>query len=289
MASQDTLRTRMVAALALSVLGYGALVGLIVWLLPPQLAAIVGLGLVVALAVLVHEADRLAYVLTNAVSIEHDQHPAAYRRLHRLSQQAGIATPALAVIPTDEPNAITAGRGDRAVVCVTLGLLKRLDDDELEAVLAHEVAHIANGDSAVMTVASFPATVGATLLSLSSRTFGWKAFLLGYLFVPIYLAVIAAPLLLASLPGTIVLSRSREYAADRAAATLTGDPATLALALGAIHDAETAPDTDLRTIAGLSAFAIVPPASSILPAPSLHPPTAERIRRLKAMTVEGET
>ena len=279
----------MVAALALSLLGYGALVGLIVWLLPPQFAAVVGLGLVVVLAVLVHEADRLAYLLTGAVSIDHGQHPTAYRTLHRLSQQAGIATPALAVIPTDESNAITAGRGDRAVVCVTLGLLRRLDDDQLAAVLAHEVAHIANGDSAVMTVASFPATVGATLLAVSSRTFGWKAFLLGYLFVPLYLAVIAAPLLLASLPGTIVLGRSREYAADRGAATLTGDPTTLALALETIHGAETTPDTDLRTMAGLSAFAIVPPASSLVPAASLHPPTAERIRRLKAMAREGET
>jgi len=279
------LQTRMVAALALSLVGYGALVGIVVMLLPPQLAVIVGCALVAALVVVVHEADRIAYLLTSAVSIDHDQHPTAYRTLHRLAQQAGIATPALAVIPSDEPNALTAGRGDRAVVCVTLGLLKAFDDDELEAVLAHEIAHVSNGDSAVMTVASFPATVGAVLLSLSRRAFDWKALVLGYMFVPIYLAVVSLPLLLASLPGTVVLSRSREYAADRAAATLTGDPTTLALALGKLHDADTPPETDLRAVAGLSAFAIVPPASSLLPL-SLHPPTAERIRRLKAMAEE---
>jgi len=280
-----SLRTRMVAALTLSVLGYGALVWLVVWLLPTRLAVLVGCVLVAVLAVMVHGADRIAYLLTNAVAIDHDQHPTAYRTLHGLAQQVGIATPALAVIPTDEPNAVTAGRSDRAVVCVTLGLLKRLDDDELEAVLAHEVAHIANGDSAVMTIASFPATVGTVLLSLSRRSFGWKAFVLGYLFVPLYLALLSLPLLVASLPGTVVLSRSREYAADRAGAALTGDPTTLALALGTLHGAQRPPETDLRRIAGLSAFAIVPPAESLLPL-SLHPPTAERIRRLKAMAAE---
>lgn len=112
MVRSNTLQTRMVAALALSLLGYGVLVWLVVQSLPTQLAVLVGGLLVSALVVLVHEADRIAYLLTSAVSIDHDQHPNAYRTLHRLAQQAGIATPALAVIPTDEPNAVTAGRGD---------------------------------------------------------------------------------------------------------------------------------------------------------------------------------
>ena len=279
------LRTRMVAALVLSLVGYGALVGTVVVLLSDQLAVIAGCALIAVLVVMIVEADRITYLLTSAVSIDHDQHPTAYRTLHRLARQADVATPALAVIPSDEPNALTAGRGDCAVVCVTLGLVKQLNDDELEAVLAHEVAHASNGDSAVMTVASFPATVGAVLLSLSRRAFDWKALVFGYVFVPVYLAVVSLPLLLASLPGTVVLSRSREYAADRAAATLMGDPATLALALGKIHGVESPPETDLRAVAGLSAFAIVPPPSSLLPL-SLHPPAAERIRRLKTMAGE---
>ena len=163
------------------------------------------------------------------------------------------------MIPTDEPNAVTAGTGGRSVVCVTLGLLKRLDEDELEAVLAHEVAHLKNGDTAVMTVAGFPATLAVAMLSLSARSFGWKAFVLGYLFVPVYVALVAAPLLVASLPGTVVLSRYREYAADRGAVALTGNPVALARALGELHGTTTdPPERDLRHVAGLTAFAIVP-------------------------------
>ncbi len=280
-----TLRHRMVAALALSALGYAALIGMLVWLLPPSVAGPAAVLLVVVIALLVREADRLAYLVTKAVSIGREDYPVAYDALHRLAQQADVASPALAVVPTDEPNAITAGSGDRAVVCVTLGLLERLDDDQLEAVLAHEVAHLKNGDTAVMTVAGFPATLGVVLLSLSARSLGWKAFVFGYLFVPFYLAILGVPLLVASLPGTVVLSRYREYAADRGAVALTGDPVALATALGDLHGAVTdTPDRDLRRVAGLTAFAIVPTAYSSTFLPSMHPPTAERIRRLKELT-----
>lgn len=283
--TDSTLQRRMVAALVLSLLGYAALIGLVVALFPPQLSLVAGGVLVVVLGVLVYEADRIAYLVTKAVSISREDYPVAYDTLHRLAHQADVAPPALAVVPTDEPNAITAGTGGRSVVCVTLGLIKRLDDDELEAVLAHEIAHLKNGDTAVMTVAGFPATLGVVMLSLSARSVGWKAFFFGYLFVPIYLAVFAVPLLIASLPGTVVLSRYREYAADRGAVALTGDAAALATALGELHGASIdPPDRDLRRVAGLTAFAIVPTSCSSTVLPSMHPPTAERIRRLKELT-----
>ena len=281
------LQRRMVAALALSLLGYAALLGLLVWFLPTSLAGPAVVVLLFVLALLVREADRVAYAVTSAVSISREDYPAAYDTLHRLAHQADVAPPALAVVPTDEPNAITAGTGGRSVVCVTLGLLERLDDDELEAVLAHEVAHLKNGDTAVMTVAGFPATLGVILLSLSVRSFGWKAFFLGYLFVPVYLAIVGVPLLVASLPGTVVLSRYREYAADRGAVALTGNPVALATALGTLHGAsDDRPDRDLRRVAGLTAFAIVPTSYSTTFLPSMHPPTAERIRRLKELTAD---
>jgi len=282
-----TLQRRMVAALALSAVGYAALLGLLAWIVPASVAGPAVVVLLLALAVLVREADRVAYAVTKAVAISREDHPAAYDTLHRLAQQADVAPPALAVVPTDEPNAITAGRGDRSVVCVTLGLLERLGDDELEAVLAHEIAHLKNGDTAVMTVTGFPATLGVVMLSLSARSFGWKAFVFGYLFVPFYLAVFAVPLLVASLPGTVVLSRYREYAADRGAVALTGNPVALATALGTLHDADgERPDRDLRRVAGLTAFAIVPTGYSPVVLPSMHPPTAERIRRLRELTAD---
>lgn len=285
--TDSALQRRMVAALALSLLGYGALLGLVVTVFPPQLSLVAGGVLVAVLAVLVYEADRVAYLVTKAVSISRDDYPVAYDSLHRLAHQAGVAPPALAVVSTDEPNAITAGTGGRSVVCVTVGLLERLDDDELEAVLAHEIAHLKNGDTAVMTAAGFPATLGVVMLSLSARSFGWKAFFFGYLVVPVYLAVVGVPLLVASLPGTVVLSRYREYAADRGAVALTGKPVALATALGELHDATVdPPERDLRHVAGLTAFAIVPTAYSSALLPSMHPPTAERIRRLKELTAE---
>lgn len=282
-----TLQRRMVAALALSLLGYAALVGLVVVVLPPQLSLVAGGVLLLVLAVLVYEADRIAYTVTNAVSIPREEYPAPYDTLQRLAHRADVTPPALAVIPTDEPNAITAGTTGRSVVCVTLGLLKRLDDEELEAVLAHEVAHLKNGDTTVMTVAGFPATLGVVMLSVSARSFGWKAFVFGYLVVPVYLAVVAVPLLVAGLPGTVVLSRYREYAADRGAVALTGNPVALATALDELHGAAVdSPDRDLRQVAGLTAFAIVPTAYSSALLPSMHPPTGERIRRLRELTTD---
>lgn len=284
-----TLKRRMVAALALSLLGYAALLGLVVWLLPDRFSLAVAVVLVVVLAVLVRGADRIAYVVTGSISIGREDYPTAYDTLHRLAQQADVAPPALAVVPVDEPNAITAGTGDCSVVCVTLGLLKRLDDDQLEAVLAHEVAHLKNGDSTVMTVAGFPATLGVIMLSLSTKAFGWKAFFFGYIVVPIYLALVGIPLLIASLPGMVVLSRYREYAADRGGVALTGKPVALATALGELYDwTDESPDRDLRAVAGLTAFAIVPTSRSPVTLPSMHPPTAKRIRRLKALTREIE-
>ena len=283
------LSRRMVLALALSVLGYGGLYALTVWLLPWTVTPIVFGVIGVVIAVLVHEADRLTYLMTRAVAIDRADYPALFDTVDRLAQQADMPRPPVAVIPSDEPNALSAGTGDRTVVCVTLGLLKTLDDDELEAVLAHELAHCKNGDSTVLTVAGFPTTLALLALSGSLKRMNGYALFLGYIGLVFILAIIALTLLVVSLPGTLVLARYREYAADRGAVAITGKPVALAEALATLHGRNRTPSDDLRSIAGLNAFCIVPSGTGLLTLPWTHPPVAKRIRRLRAVTEEMET
>ncbi|MFB6150830.1 MAG: M48 family metalloprotease [Haloarculaceae archaeon] len=282
------LRRRMALALALTALGYVALLGPVYWLLPAPAALAVTGVLIAVVGGLALGADRLAYLVTRAVAIERDDYPKLFETVDRLAAQADVPRPPVAVIPTDEPNALSAGTGKRTVVCVTLGLLKELDDDELEAVLAHELAHLKNADSTVLTVAGFPATVALVTLTTALRNVDGKAIVFGYVGAVLYLALVSLPLLLVSLPGTLVLSRYREYAADRGAVTLTGEAVPLATALGKLHGAADPPETDLRRTAGFNAFCIVPTRYTPLPLPSTHPPTHERIRRLRELQADME-
>ena len=284
--TDSRLARRMVLALALALVGYAALLGPVVWLLPPG-GALVVCGLVLGiLGVLVLEADRLAYLATSAIAIERDDHPELFDTVERLARQADLPRPPVAVIPSDEPNAMSAGAGNRTVVCVTLGLLKELDDEQLEAVLAHELAHVKNGDSSVLTVAGFPATVALAMLSTALEGMDGWGILLGYFGAAVFLAVLSLPLLVVSLPGTLVLSRYREYAADRGAVAITGKPVALAEALAELHGLSKPPEEDMRSMAGFNAFCIVPSPS--LGLPGTHPPTHKRIRKLRELAAEME-
>ncbi|MFC4544449.1 M48 family metalloprotease [Halosolutus amylolyticus] len=281
------LQWRMLLALALTLVGYVALFGVVVTLFSDHVATGFGLVVLVVLAASVTQADRIAYLATRAIAIDRDRHPELHETVERLARQVDLPVPPVAVIPSDEPNALSAGTGDRTVVCVTTGLLKTLSEDELEAVLAHELAHLKNADSAVMTVAGFPMAVSAAVLSLAGRSVSAASFVLGWpLVLGIYLLFVGLPIYLVSLPGIAVLSRYREFAADRGAVAITGDPYALASALATLHGS-TPPETDLRRVAGFNAFCIVP-ASTILPQWATHPPTHERIRRLRVLFQRSE-
>src|SRR6185312_12554456 len=148
---------------------------------------------------------------------------------------ADIPKPRLAVSSSAIPNAFAAGRRRKGVVlCVTRGMLAGLDDEELEGVLAHELAHVAHGDAVVMTVASFigvlaglTARLGARMMLIAGRARGLWQFLL----VAIAVTALATATWLVSVLLVRALSRYREFAADHAAAQLTGKPAALAAAL----------------------------------------------------------
>jgi heat shock protein HtpX len=216
-----------------------------------------------------------------AREVSAEEYPELHRIVTQLAQQADTPQPTVAVADTKTPNAFAAGRSpSSATVCVTTGLLSTLDQDELEGVIAHELAHIKNRDVAVMTIASFFASIAFLVVR-------W-----GWLFgggghnrnnAPIWVAILVSLVVwVVSFFLIRALSRYREYAADRGAAQITGDPAALASALQSISDdMERVPQEDLREQAEMNAFFILPIRSGFIgKLARTHPPTERRIERL---------
>lgn len=218
-----------------------------------------------------------------------DERPALHATVDRLARQADVPKPTVAVVDAVIPNAFAAGHSRRgATVTVTTGLLETLDDEELEAVLAHELAHVKHRDAVVMTVASALSTIALLILVASGLTVSGRD---GGYDVPagiVALAPVAAVVWLVGSVPVRLLSRHRELAADRGAVAITGDPSALADALRTLSDElERRPDEDLRGAAELNAFLIVPvetgfPGRFV----STHPPVERRIERLRRLEAE---
>ena len=235
--------------------------------------------------------DKLALRSMGARAVDESEYPDLHRRIGRLAQQADLPMPTVAVAETSTPNAFATGRSRKtSTVCVTKGLLRTLDDDELDGVLAHELAHVKNRDVAVMTIASFLATIAMFILR-------W-----GWLFGGgrrregggggIIVAIVASLVVwIVSFLLIRALSRYREYAADRGAAVLTGKPSALASALVTIDDRmDRVPERDLREQSEMNAFFIVPiDKGTIARLFRTHPRTEKRVERLKALEREMET
>jgi heat shock protein HtpX len=234
--------------------------------------------------------DKLALASMGAREVGPEEAPELHDAVERLCQLSDLPKPKIAVADTDIPNAFATGRSQKAsAVCVTTGLMRDLDRQELEGVLAHELSHIANRDVIVMTVASFLATVTGLIIRFSA----WGQ--MGRSrdnTVAVFFAVLLVSIVVYALSYLLLraLSRYREYAADRGAAIMTGAPARLASALAKISgDIARIPDRDLRTAEALNAFFIIPAHAKGFSLSSLfatHPPTEERIRRLLEMQAE---
>jgi heat shock protein HtpX len=237
--------------------------------------------------------DKIALAAMKAKVTEPHEAPDLHATIERLCQLSDLPKPRVAVARTDLPNAFAAGHSRKtATVCVTTGLMERLDARELEGVIAHELSHIGNRDVIVMTVAGFLATVAGLLVRFGvysgmmgggrSRDNSAAVFLIVIL-VSIVVYVLSFLLLRA-------LSRYREYAADRGAAVITGAPAQLASALQKISGAMSRiPTQDLRAAEGMNAFFIMPAVSrgfSLSSIIATHPPTEKRIERLMAMQAQ---
>jgi heat shock protein HtpX len=198
-----------------------------------------------------------------------EEEPWLHSTVDRLVAQAEIPKPRIAVARTDVPNAFATGRNPKnSVICITDGIRTRLNDDELEAVIGHELIPIKNRDVTVMTLASFFATV---------------AFMLAY--VASVLVYFLATLLI------LALSRYREYGADRGGAILIGAPSRLASALTKITGTiARIPTQDLRKMETANAFCIVSAlkGESLAGLFSSHPPVGKRVERLRRLEVEME-
>ncbi|WP_299335602.1 zinc metalloprotease HtpX [Haloplanus sp.] len=231
--------------------------------------------------------DRLALYSMGARRVDADEYPRLHAMVDRLCQQADLPKPDIAVADTKMPNAFAAGRSQKnSTVCVTEGLLRTLDEEELEGVMAHELAHVKNRDVMVMTVASFLSTL-AFMIVRWGWLFGGGRNRQGGGGVVVAI-VVSLVVWIVSFLLIRALSRYREYAADRGAAAITGQPSALAAALLKISGRmDDVPDRDLREQSEMNAFFVIPLRSGVVGRLfSTHPPTEKRVDRLRDL--EGE-
>jgi heat shock protein HtpX len=290
--SDRRLTVRMGVTLFLLGLLYVAFVAALIVLLKSWvLVVVIAAG---ALAAQYWFSDRIALFAMHGRVVEREEYPELHAVVDRLCAIADMPKPVVAVSNMDMPNAFATGRNpDNAVVCVTTGLLRRLEPSELEGVLAHELSHVAHKDVAVITVASFLGVIAGLVVRFAfysevlggrgrrdQNTLAVLAMVMG-----VSAAVYAISFLLIR-----ALSRYRELAADRAAALLTGRPSSLASALTKVTgDIARIPSEDLRTAQAFNAFYFTPALGSdpgIARLFSTHPSLEQRLEQLGRISAE---
>jgi heat shock protein HtpX len=264
------------AGLTIRMLATTALLGLLYVGFAVVLLQFLNIGLVPMLLIIVVIAgvqywtsDKLALAASGAKIVSEQEAPELHAMVERLCAMAGLPKPRVAVIPSDVPNAFATGRNPKhAAVAVTEGLWRRLEPQEIEAVLAHELSHIANRDVLIMTLASFFAMLAA-LITRWGLYFGmWGGGMgggnrdnNGNNQVPVWLIIFVVSVITYAVSFILIrmISRYREYAADRGSALMTGAPENLMSALQKIASGITQiPQRDLREVSGMNAFFIVP-------------------------------
>jgi heat shock protein HtpX len=244
-----------------------------------------------------YTSDKIALAASGAKVVSAEEAPELHAMVERLCAMANLPKPRIAVVDTDVPNAFATGRNPKhAAVAVTQGLWRRLEPQEIEAVLAHELSHIANRDVLVMTVASFFAMLAGLLtrFGLYSGMFG------GFgggnrdsnnNQVPVWLIVTLVAIVTYAISWILIrtISRYREYAADRGSAIITGAPENLMSALQKISSNITQiPQRDLREVQGMNAFFIIPTnwKTSMSEWMMDHPPLEKRLAALSEIARE---
>ncbi len=237
--------------------------------------------------------DKLALWSMGGKEVSVEQAPRLHGMVERLTVMGGIPKPRVAISDSPIPNAFATGRSpSKSVICVTTSLMERLDEPELEAVLAHELTHIKNRDVTVITLASFFATVAQFIMRFSMfSSYGGRRGRdqSGQALIIVYLASILVWLI--SFFLIRALSRYRELAADRGSAILTGAPSNLASALVKISGTmQQIPEKDIRQAEGMNAFFIVPAlrGASLMELLSTHPSLERRLEQLQRMGAEME-
>ena len=242
-----------------------------------------------------YSSDKLAMRAMRAREVSPEEAPELHGMIDRLCALADMPKPRVGVADLDIPNAFATGRSpERSVVCVTTGILGTLNAEELEAVLAHELSHVAHRDVLVMTVAASAGILAGMLTrgaqygaifgdrrSNNNNTGG----------LPVWLVVLVVALVVYAISFLLLklLSRYRELAADRAAAYLTMKPGALASALQKITgQMSRIPQKDLRAASAMNAFFIAPAVSgvSLKTLTSTHPTLEQRLEQLAKIQAE---
>ena len=232
--------------------------------------------------------DKIVLAMYRAEPISEAQAPGLYGIVRRLTTKAGIPMPRVYLIPTEQPNAFATGRNpEHAAVAVTEGIMRILDDDELEGVLAHELAHVTNRDVLISTIA---ATLAGAITYLAHMA-QWAAFFGGHRSddddgpSPIAMMLMAMVAPIAAMLVQLAVSRAREFQADATGARLAGRSWGLTKALEKLEMAKQAVPMDANP--ATAHLFIVNPLSgqALMRLFSTHPPIEERIARLRAMRI----
>ena len=285
------------------VLLYGAVIGLLIAFGISYVVVLVFAAVI--LFVQYWFSDKIALFGMGGHIVTPEQEPQLHGVIDRLCALADMKKPRVAIADTDVPNAFATGRSpNSAVVCATSGLMRRLDESELEAVLAHELSHVAHRDVAVMTIASFLGVVAG----LITRIMFWTGMMGGFgggrnnnnnsgggqdnaAMVELIVLAVSVAVYAISFLLTRALSRYRELAADRSGALLTGQPSALASALVKVTgEMSRIPTRDLRAAESFNAFYFTPALAtkgvSLSTLFSTHPSLDKRLAQLASIEAE---
>ncbi len=230
-------------------------------------------------------ADKVVLSMYGAREVDETSAPDLVRIVRELAAKAGLPMPKVYVADNPQPNAFATGRNpEHAAVCATSGLLSRVSNEELAGVFAHELSHVKNRDTLIMTITS---TIAGAISMLANFAFfmgGRRNNPLGA--IGMLIVIVFAPLAAALVQ--MAVSRTREYEADHSGALLSGRPLSLAFALQHIENTAEKIDNEPADAHPATAhmFIINPLHGGLAGLFSTHPPTEDRIARLKEMAAE---
>jgi heat shock protein HtpX len=230
--------------------------------------------------------DKIVLWSSGAKIVSKEEYPKLHEIVERLSTQNGLPKPKVAMVNSPVPNAFATGKSAKSsLVAVTTGILDLLDNDELEAVIAHELSHVRSRDVLVLTLASVFSTV-AWYLAQFGFFGGLQARNRNTAGITVIVVLVAITTWIVSFLIIRAISRYREYSADRSGAIMTGKPDKLANALLKISGKiSSIPPKELEHVQKLNAFFIIPAlsGSSIANLFSTHPPVEKRVQKLMEM------
>ena len=220
-------------------------------------------------------ADKIVLKMHNAVEVDADSHPEFHAMVQRLAQRANLPMPKVYIVDQPQPNAFATGRNpENSAVAATTGLLKMLNHDEIEGVMAHELGHVKNRDTLIMTMVATIAGAVSMLANFGMFFRGRNAGIAGLM------AVLIAPF--AAMIVQMAISRTREFGADKSAAEISGKPLSLASALAKISgEAQRIQNPVAERNPAAAQLYIVP--AGVRQMFSTHPATEDRIAALQEM------